>query len=248
MDRLWPFVLGLVVVVGGVLAIRSYVLERRRVEGLAGFAASKGWQYWPEDDGLANRWGGEPFGRGDDRRVRHVLSGTDRGSPVVAFDYSYVTESTDSKGHTTRTTHRYAVAVLGLPTVLPTLQVVPEGLLRRAAGALGFGNDIELESEDFNRRFTVTARDPKFASDVLTPRRMEVLLRTPARAWRIEGSEVICWDDGTCTPVDVLARLALLRGVVDGIPGFVWHDNGVASDNGLSRDNGPVPPTEGGAS
>jgi len=248
MDRLLPILLGLGVVVAGAVWIWSVVLDRRRVEGLAAFAASKGWQYRPEDDGLANRWRGDPFDRGEDRRVRHVLSGTDRGRPVVAFDYSYVTESTDSKGHTTRTTHRYAVAVVGLPTFLPTLQVVPEGLLRRAAGALGFGEDIELESEDFNRRFTVTARDPKFASDVLTPRTMEALLRSPARAWRIEGSEVICWDDGTCTPVDVLARLALLRGVVDGIPGFVWHDNGVAPDNGLPTDTGPVPPTEGGAS
>lgn len=242
MDALVLVVIGVVVVVVVAIAYWSYVLDRRRVEGLRGFAASKGWQFWAEDDGLANRWGGEPFGRGEDRRVRHVLSGTDHGRPVVAFDYSYVTESTDSKGHTTRTTHRYAVAVVGLPTFLPTLQVVPEGLLRRAAGALGLGSDIDLESEDFNRRFTVTARDPKFASDVLTPRTMEALLRVPARAWRIEGSEVLCWDDGSCQPVDVLARLALLRGIVEGIPSFVWHDNGVAPDNG------PVPPTEGGSS
>jgi hypothetical protein len=242
MDGLVLVVFGVVVVVAIAIAWRSYVLDRRRVDALRGFAASKGWQFWSEDDGLASRWGGEPFGRGEDRKVRNVLSGTDRGRPVVAFDYSYVTESTDSKGHTTRTTHRYAVAVVGLPTFLPTLQVVPEGLLRRAAGALGLGHDIDLESEDFNRRFTVTARDPKFASDVLTPRTMEALLHVPPRAWRIEGSEALCWDDGAGRPVDVLARLALLDGVVAGIPSFVWHDNGVPPDNG------PVPPTEGGAS
>ena len=46
--------------------------------------------------------------------------------------------------------------------------------------------DIELESEDFNRAFTVSCPDRKFASDVLHPRMMEFLLQHRALAFRFD--------------------------------------------------------------
>jgi hypothetical protein len=225
-EGLFPFVFVLGVAVFAAVGIWSYLRDQKRRQALQQFALAKSWTYVAEDDSLAVRWSGEPFGEGDRRRARNVLLGVEQGRPMVAFDYQYDTESTDSKGNRTRTTHHYSVVAVALPVPMPRLQVTPEGLFRRAAEALGVGTGVELESEDFNRRFNVSARNPKFASDVLTPRTMEALLAAPPTAWRIEGSDMLSWDSGTLVPVDVLARLSTMRRVVEGIPSFVWKDNG----------------------
>ena len=109
--------------------------------------------------------------------------------------------------------------LLGLPTRMPRPAM-------GAAAAIGLDPDIELESEDFNRRYRVSARQPKFASDVLTPRTMQALLARPATAMRIDGNVLIGWESGQLEPVGLLSRLATLHALVDGIPGFVWKDHG----------------------
>jgi hypothetical protein len=208
------------------LAAYSWWADQRRREQLMAFCRSKGWSFAPEDPSLVGRWTGTPFGQGERRRARQVVTGTDRARSMVAFDYSYVTSSTDSKGQRSETTHRFAVVVLALPTWLPRLQLTPESLLSRAAAAVGLDPDIELESEDFNRRYRVSARQPKFASDVLTPRTMQALLARPATAMRIDGNVLMSWEGGQLEPVGLLSRLATLHAFVDGIPGFVWKDHG----------------------
>ena len=143
-----------------------------------------------------------------------------------------------------RTTHHFFVLAVALPTFMPSLEVTPDNFLTRAAAAVGIGSGIELESEDFNRHFRVSARNPKFASDVLTPRTMQAMLSTAqGLSWRIEGSDVVSWGSGHLEPVALLSRLASLCGVVDGIPDFVWHDNGYDPHPGAQ----PAPPIEGGA-
>jgi hypothetical protein len=113
---------------------------------------------------------------------------------------------------------------LQLSAYLPVLQVTPEGLFSRLGNVLGF-DDVELESEEFNRRFRVHAADRKFACDVLTPRTMEALLRHPDTSWRIEGVDILAWEDGRLTPAAVLQMLATFDAVLAGIPSFVWKDH-----------------------
>jgi hypothetical protein len=237
-----PFLV--VLLIAGVIAVAvySYVQDSKRRQALAAFAASNRWTYAAEDDSLTVRWNGTPFGQGDRRTARNVLTGTSHSRPFTGFDYTYDTETTDGKGNRERTTHRYTVVAVALPAWLPGLQVTPDNFLTRAAAAVGIGAGIELESEDFNRRFKVTARNPKFASDVLTPRTMETMLRADGLAWRIEGSDLVSWSSGRLAPVDLLAKLATLNGVVDGIPSFVWHDNGVDSPNSQDVATGAPPP------
>ena len=170
----------------------------------------------------------DPVGKGGfDRRASNVLSGKYRDRDMVAFDYTYKTRSADGNGGTGTQTHRYVVCALALPTWLPYLEVGPENVLEKLGNALGF-RDIELESEEFNRRFRVNANDPKFAYDVLPARTLQHLLALPAHHWRIEGNSIVCWGSGRLEPVDLLARLNTLAIVVDGIPDFVWRDNGIA--------------------
>jgi hypothetical protein len=220
----FPFLLFLGLPVVAWLAYRSWKQEQARHEQLFAWATSNGWSFAVQDDSWCLRWSGTPFGDGENRKARNVISGGHGERSFTAFDYSYETHSTDSKGHTSTTTHSFVVTSLQLSTYLPVLQVTPEGLFSRVGNMLGF-DDVELESEDFNRRFRVNAADRKFACDVLTPRTMEALLRGPDASWRIEGVDILAWDTGRMTPSTVVQMLATLDTVLAGIPAFVWKDH-----------------------
>lgn len=215
----------LAAVVIGVGIYFNYKREQKRKALLAQWAAANKWTLLDEDDQWCSRWQGNPFGEGDHRRARNVLTGTWKGKPFASFDYSYQTHTSDGKGGTSTQTHRYAVSAVALPAYLPRLQVTPETLLTRFGNAVGLA-DIELESEDFNRAFRVHADDPKFASDVLSARTMQLLLSRTHLSWRIEGSDILCWQSGEQEPVAVTAAVATMLDVVAGIPSFVWHDHG----------------------
>jgi hypothetical protein len=223
-----PFLL-LLVGIGLVIAfaVGAWTLDRKRREALFAWCATHGWSYVGEDESLTYRWSGAPFGTGERRRARNVMRGPVGDREAVVFDYSYETSSTDSKGNRTTTTHRFAVVAVGLPVPLPRLQVTPDNVFKRAAAAIGLGEeDIQLESDDFNKRFRVTARDRKFAFDVLHPRLMHALLATEPVAWRFEGTELLSWDSGRVTPDQALVRAMMLSSVIDAVPTFVWKDRG----------------------
>jgi hypothetical protein len=207
-------------------AYRSYKADQKRRALLMTWATSSGFAFAAEDDRWCGRWSASPFGEGDHREAKNVVTGTVQERAFVAFDYSYQTHNYNNNGSPNTTTHHFVVTALALPALLPRLQVTPENLLTRFGNALGL-DDIELESEEFNRKFRVHASDRKFACDVLTPRTMQLLLSRPAVSWRIDGSDIIAWQDGKLTPALLLATESELRAVVDGIPSFVWHDREV---------------------
>ena len=238
--------LAVAVAVVGVVGYLAYRADQKRRALLQGFAASNGWTYTAADDSWCDRIVGAPFGEGDHRQARNVLTGLHAGTPMAAFDYSFQTHSTDSKGNRETTTHRYAVCVLQLKAPLPGLELSPESALTRFAGAVGF-TDIQLESEDFNRRYRVKARDPKFAYDVLHPRTMEALLSRPPLHLRLLDVDAINWENGRLAPVDLIARLSTMQVLIEGIPSFVWTDHGLA-DPALPAAAQPVDNPPGGAS
>ncbi|ADB35722.1 hypothetical protein Kfla_6730 [Kribbella flavida DSM 17836] len=220
-----PYLLALVgFAVVGVLAVVNHMAAKKRREQFTAFAAQQGFAYTPENHQLAAQWAGEPFRTGSSRRVRNVLGGSFHGRQMVAFDYSYETHSTDSKGRRTSTTHKYGVVVMQLPGPLPHLQVTHEGVFGGAvANALGF-RDLQFESDQFNRAFRVKADDERFGHAVVHPRMMELLLARGEIGWRFEGNSLVGWDNGPHTPVEVMNRLHLLHQVIDQIPPYVWRD------------------------
>jgi Protein of unknown function (DUF3137) len=220
-----PLLMGLFAVGVVALLVGAFLLDRKRRERIMTFCLARGWQYVAEDPSLADRWQGEPFGLGDRRRARNVMRGNESGRDFVAFDYSYETHSTDSKGNRTTSTHPFAVTAVTIPAYLPRLEVSPAGAFGRLTDAVGLTNDIELESEDFNRAFKVHAEDRKFATDVLSPRTMQYLLTAPRAAWRIQGSTMLRWTSGRTDPANVIVDAAVLDQVADGIPAFVWKDH-----------------------
>lgn len=225
------FAILLVVAVGGLVitcAVYAYKKHQARLASLLDLCRAKGWQYSAHDPwGLPRRWEGPPFDRGYARRAEHVIAGEHAGRPLVAFDYSFKEDSTNSKGNRTTSTYRYYVVALGMPCALPGLQVSPEGVLSRLGNALGF-EDIELESEEFNRRFKVRCPDPKFAMDVLSPRTMERLLASQGISFRFAGSDLLCYERGVLHPGNLLHDADVGAAVIAGIPSFVWRDYGLA--------------------
>jgi len=221
MEPVLLLVLG--VALAGVIGWYGWYRAKQRRELLRAFAASNRWTWTARDDRWTNAFEGSPFGTGADRKALNVLQGTWRDRPMVAFDYSYETHSTDSQGRRTTQVHRYSVCALTLPVALPRVELAPEGFLGRFGTMLGM-QDIELESEDFNRRYRVRADEPRRAYDVLPARTMEALLARPAVHLRLAGADAVCWEDGSHSPAELLQRLDTLDVLLDGIPSYLWND------------------------
>jgi len=219
-DRFLVLVGG-IAVIALVSAVLTAVAAKRRRTAFTRLAAERGWRYQATDTrDLPRRWSWEPFGQGSSRRASDVLHGEHAGYRFAAFHYRYVTGSGDD-----RRTHLIGVIALRLPAALPRIEVSPEGLIGSIAPGL-VRTDIDLESEDFNRRYRVSCADRKFAVDILTPRTVEALLSVRPFRWRIDGSDLIAIDAATESPAAVLDRVAVLAGVAAGIPSFVWKDRG----------------------
>ncbi|HVX18390.1 MAG TPA: hypothetical protein VHA73_10210 [Acidimicrobiales bacterium] len=222
-----------VVVVVGVIAWLAYQRNKKHREQLAGWAASKGWTYAERDDSYCDRWSGSPFGQGHSRKAKNVMCGTYANRDAVVFDYQYNETTNDSNG-THETTYRFGVYALALPCALPTVSVAPEGFFTKIGHAVGI-HDIDLESEDFNRAFRLTADDKKLAYDVLPARNMQLLLSQPDIHVRTQGSYLLAFDRRWLNMTLVERRLAVMGQFVDQIPGFVWDDHGAGSHEGSTR-------------
>ncbi len=145
------------------------------------------------------------FRRGDGRGAENVMwrDGTN-GGPVRAFDYWYYTESRDQHGNVSKTYHYFSCALAQVNGAWPELQIEREGVLDRVAGALGF-DDIDFESDEFNRTYAVHCQDRRFAMALIDPRMME----HPSR--REAGSPTASRADGCCSAATASSRRSCLR-------------------------------------
>ena len=198
----------------------SYLAAKKRREAMVAYAAGRGWRFEAEQPMLVDRFTGPPFGLGFGRRAYNVLYGSHESRDLVSFDYEYKTQTTNGKQTTTHV-HRFSVLGLSMGIHMPPLSVDPENFLDRFVGRLT-GNDIDLESEEFNRAFTVSCPDRKFASDVLHPQMMEFLLEHRQVGWRFEQDSMLMVADGQRTPAQIDATIAVMDGITDRVPEFVW--------------------------
>lgn len=207
----------------GGLAGVALGFERYRRNRFIAEASGRGWSYSARDRELPYRWETWPFGAGRMRRARHVLRGTIRGRSCLAFEYSFrhrVPGGPQGPGEAVAT---WSVAAVALPARMPRIGVSRAGPPSRVAAAVG-RQGVQLESEDFNRRFRVRSDDPGTACDVLNQRMMAALLEGPFFDFRVESTDALsCWP-GRMTLDEVDKRLQFLSRVVDGVPGHVWRN------------------------
>jgi hypothetical protein len=221
-DGLFGLLAVLALLVGVALVVGGFWVQKKRHERFRAWAAGIGWTYAQSERALVDLSQEQPFQQGSSRRAIEVLRGTYDSRPALSFTYQWTTGSGKN-----RSTHHAHVVALALPTFLPTVEVTPEGLGARLAKLVG-AQDVQLESEAFNRAYRVVARDQRTGHAILHPRLMERLLQPDAlgNAWRIEGTWILSWESGT-TDLDRLApRLGLLGAVVRSVPRHVWQDHG----------------------
>ena len=209
---------------GVVVAIGAYFFSasatRKKREQLTAFAAGIGWTYEADARQLVGRWRGQPFGLGHSQRADHLLRGEFGGRHAAAFEYQYTTGSGKD-----RSTTNLTVTMLALPAALPDLEITSEGVGAMIAKALG-GQDIQFESEEFNRRWRVEGAVLRTAHDIVHPRFMDFMLAGPQDPLRFEGTDVWTWHRGRLEPEAIHARLVRLSHAVDLIPRHVWQDYG----------------------
>jgi hypothetical protein len=211
-------VLFIIAVVG--LLVGSFVLSSRRQKKFAAYAAARGFQFEKRNSAYEDLPWGDPFGIGHSRMATDVFTGTVGGRPAICFDYQYTTTSGSGQNRTSSTTH-HAIFWIRLPKALGELRVGREGLGSKIARAVGV-HDIELESEEFNHRFSVKSEDRKFAYDVLNPQLMEWLMSVDAPGFRIHGADLLLIQSGRLQLEDIEPRLTYLAAVTDRIPAIVW--------------------------
>jgi hypothetical protein len=224
MESLLPFaaVMALVIIV----AVIGWRLERKRRERLAAVAAQLGFRLVDRDDTLLERFRGygSPFDRGFDRRAEHIMTGSYDGRPAIAWDLTYHTwesRTVNGKSQRRKQAHRYAVVCVTMPRSYPDLSVSPEGPLGRMWGRLT-DTDVQFESDDFNQAFTVNSTDRRFASDVIHPRMMQMLLAECSDvAWQMTDDQIMSITSGRLDPDSLPRLLHVLDAVLDQVPPHV---------------------------
>jgi hypothetical protein len=202
-------------------AYLSYYLKKKRRQELALAAKQFGFQYSDTDPFSLVSLPFHLLTLGDGRGTENVMWGSWQGTDLKEFDYWYYTESTDSKGNTTRSYHRFSCAVTDLPMHCAHLTLQREGFFTRMADHLGF-HDIEFESEEFNRSFQVTCPDRKFANDVIDSRMMQWLLSAQERwGYELSSNHLLCYSK-RLRPIELTPLLGGLKEFRDHIPRVAW--------------------------
>ena len=133
------------------------------------------------------------FRKGDSRGAENVLSGDAAGMRVRLFDYHFTETSTDGQGHASSSTYPFSCAIAEIDADCPHLIVNQETLLSRFSHHLGV-HDIELESEEFNKRYLVASDDKKFAYAMIDARMMAWLMDEGGVCqYEVIGTLVLCF-------------------------------------------------------
>lgn len=140
--------------------------RHRSREGFRSLVGSDTWREAADPVGLSDRFleSTRTCPAGDRRRgceyvaEREIDLGVDGRTVTVtlgAFQWWWETRSRDKDGRTTYTRHRRVVGAVRLPItgVFPPVAIGEEGMFAKMG--LGGRGDMQLESEEFNRRFQV---------------------------------------------------------------------------------------------
>lgn len=202
-------------------AYGSYLLKKRRREAFALVATQLGLQYSPEDPfGTL----GEPFAlfeKGDGRGVENVVWGTWQELDVRVFDYWYYEESTDSHGRSTKDYHRFDCAIAPIDAACSRLVIGHENIGTWLAGALTF-DDIQFESEGFNKAYHVKSPDAKFANDLIDARMIDWLLASgDGYSFELDADRLLCFCRKV-GPMEIIPLLGTAKAFRDHIPRVVY--------------------------
>ena len=180
MNAIVIIVVIIAIAVGGVMAWKA---EQKRRQEFALWALKHDWFYdHRTHDTLRNRFDFlDRLQMGHSRQASHYLQGDWSGFPATAFCFNYTTGSGKHQQ-----THTLGVALIELEQFFPELRIYPENMLSRFGQFLGF-EDIDLDSMEFSKAFTVRSGDKKLAYDFCNTNMMTLLLQNRSTALELEG-------------------------------------------------------------
>jgi hypothetical protein len=239
-----------VILINLAVAAQRRAEERRRQEFLEiarrlgfecfpfGFAEDQPAGFWaslfsngrsPAADAFLGQFEGfEPFGVGHSYLPLPILRGIKDGVRWVLFDYEY--KVTTSTGKTTSTvTYNVSVVAARPPFELPPLRLSPEGFWSRLGAMLGM-QDIQFESEDFNKRYKVQGQDQRAVYDLLHPQAIEYLLQVPDRTWQMAGAWLMIVERGRVDPTAYLQVVEEADGFLKLVPEYYRQDRASNAD------------------
>ena len=222
-ELLVPILIAAFIMLIVVLGIYGWMQEKKRREALRLLAEKLGFQYHPgQDRTLPMRFAYlAQMDDGENRYAENVFSGTWEERTVRFFDYHYETYSTDSKGNRQTHHHYYSIYLCKLEREFPELRIYPENILSKIGQTLGYG-DIDFESVEFSKAFTVRSPDKKFAYDICHGKMMEFLLQHRGATVEIERDTLAMVEAGRLRPEDVEGHLERLVAIRTLIPGYLF--------------------------
>jgi hypothetical protein len=162
------------VVVGAVFYLR-YRARQQHIRGVAALAQRLGFAFQLHDDDHIADMPFALFSRGDGHEADLIVSGTHNGMRLRMFDFMYYENNSDGRGNRSRTYHRFTCAILQIPAACPPLCLEHEDFLTKLGRHVGI-HDVELEYDEFNKRFRVKCKEQKFAFTLLDGDMMQWLL------------------------------------------------------------------------
>ena len=223
MASMAEFLLAAAVCVVIAVVLIPWVLRQRGEESLASVAARNGLGHSAVDPFGSTRVAFPLFRKGDGRQAQNVVW-RDRpdGLATRAFDFSYFVEREDDFGRVRRVHTYFSCVMAQVDGAWPAVSITREGLVERALDLVGLG-DIELESDEFNRRFALRSLDRRFAVTLVDARMIDFLLSTEARfAFFVKGRWVLLVSDPVRPPM-VPALMRVAEAFVENVPRVVYE-------------------------
>jgi hypothetical protein len=215
------------------------VLRAKRAAEIGEIAVRAGLQYAASDPFDCTRVSFRLFTKGDGRGAENVMwREPGDGHVYRVFDYWFYDEYKGENGEVERRYHRSSCAMALIGSSWPDISIVREGLLDKVITKLA-GDDIDFESEEFNRLFAVRCRDRRFASALVDAQMLDFLLTTKGELnFELKGRWLLIWTD----PVDPKLMPGLLGAAekfVGHIPPVVWE---LYPSDFVDGDGKPLPP------
>ena len=181
------------------------------------------------------------FREGDGRVVENLMWHEDGSpSPTRVFDYSYYSSHRRSRGlgfeigfglvtdvdvdsdavasiGETRTWHAFSCALAQHNGAWPAIRIAKEGMVDKAFQMIGLP-DIDFESEEFNRMFVVQCADRRFASALIDPLMMQLLISTQGEITFETKGRFLLLSTRRVDPVEMPALLNLADEFVRRVP------------------------------
>ena len=151
----WIFVLFIALFATAIVI--SIVLDRKRTEAIKQLAATMGFDYreHPQTYLPDTIWQFDLFNKGRNRRLKHLIQGTQEEAIVSVSDYQYTTGTQKN-----RTTHNQTVVFIESDRFnLPNFLLIPENIFHKVGNVFGY-KDIDFDSHpEFSSQYLLKGTD-----------------------------------------------------------------------------------------